>query len=837
MESKQHTPSVIAKLMGLDEFPPQQPIHKQQRVLSENYLRKTASIGLREKRSCHDGHPSKIKVERQEECRDCFEVPEIPNVDKHCTQSVKKGEGKLIITETKMPNKRYKITDAKCLSLQGLKDATWFPPTRIVVLKPNIGKPHNAVRSLFSPSPQKSFQLFDRKHIFSKPKYGGSYDEVRKRESWADDAEPSRHSFRVSREFAKEITRQISHSISSSSTVVSRSEFRVDDTSANEFDAVMPSCPSFFDWKNRCQTSRTSTNDSSLAREAKKQLSERWKMINRSQEIGVSSRGNTLGKMLAMPDQETKPINSNNKLDKHGLNNQFSLDGGDADLDSPIGISSRDGWKDVCARNLPRFRALPGARSTKSNTRKGVFHNDFSLKLEEAATREKNEPRKPNFSWKDSSKPRDSSFSHEKSQSSPNLDSEDDNTIQGTRLILDEIQNKIVKEDLSGENPVVSKLSICSVPCSDFGSHTVQGTQVVPEDKLKFFAESNLSENSMVPNLSINSVASANMAAEVLVIAESENVRLSSGTCEEQQSESRACILVVKDGHTSLHALDASDGQESSIESSKDALASSNCPKIDPEFHMSLGEGYSPSPNSVLEPPFQEEVSYGSECFESVSADLHGLRMQLQLLKSESDEANSEGHGMAVSSDEDNEEGSVDLSEENSKFVGMFIAEESRDFSYIIDVLDEAGFHSGNLEMNFEAWQSPECLLSSSVFEILEKKYGEQTSWKKSERRLLFDRLNMGLMEILRPCMDMYLCAKPFRKKFSLSRTREVVEEELWTLLVSEEKEVCKDLSEKVLGGESRCIRLGDHIEVIGIEIERFLFDELVAELASTESF
>jgi len=53
MEGKQHTQSIIAKLMGLEELPHKLPLldNKKRRVFSENYLQKTASIGLREKSS------------------------------------------------------------------------------------------------------------------------------------------------------------------------------------------------------------------------------------------------------------------------------------------------------------------------------------------------------------------------------------------------------------------------------------------------------------------------------------------------------------------------------------------------------------------------------------------------------------------------------------------------------------------------------------------------------------------------------------------------------------------------------------------------------------------
>lgn len=214
------------------------------------------------------------------------------------------------------------------------------------------------------------------------------------------------------------------------------------------------------------------------------------------------------------------------------------------------------------------------------------------------------------------------------------------------------------------------------------------------------------------------------------------------------------------------------------------------------------------------------------------SADLW---VQLQLLKSESEETNSEGHGMALSSDEESGDGIVDFSKESRELMGLFTAEESRDFSYVVDLLDESGFHGGDTHIGFEWWYSPGFPVNLSVFEILEKKYNYQTSWDISERRLLFDCVNLGLKEILQPCMDVLTWEKDLRKKLNLSR--EVIEEELWMFLVRWRKEVGKELSEKSLGTEIRWFELREDIDFIVGEIERFLFDELAAELACAESF
>ncbi|GFS34150.1 hypothetical protein Acr_00g0032540 [Actinidia rufa] len=668
MESKQRTPSVIARLMGLDKLPPKEPACKPNSVLSEDYLRKSASISLLLKQSYRRSHSFKVNGEKEQEF---FE-------------SVKGVKANSSMTEVKKSVVMQKFTDGNRLSID---EKIWHSKEFDDVMKEKdsdenlllryhhqpdylftdhfrdlqFGQPQSqsgnvsVFKCLNSPSSRKGeiFRRLERTtargnflRSLQKMENGSdtdSYDDlidytscvefskpielhnqVVTKKNLIDDKEPSGHSFRLSRELANGMPRQIMSGASSPLTEVSRTETK-------ESDVMTPSCPSFFNWKNQCQTTNPPSRRLSFSKQAKKQLSERWKMTRSLQEVGVASGGTTLGEMLAMRDQETRPQNLNHKLDVIEPSNQLSLNDIDADLGSPLGISSKDGWNDEFANSL-----------TSVST-------DCHLKLEESVIHGKDKSSMQNLSY-----------------------------------------------DSSGDD---------------------------------------LFENS-----------------------------------EEKQSEPVSCIKFVKDEHSS-HVLDAFAGQESLTRPQDESLVPSSCSETDPEFPTSSGEGYSSSPNSVLEPPFSEENLPGSGCFQGVGADLHDLRMQLQLLKSESEETNSEGPGMAVSSDNDSGDGSVDFSEESRKLEGLFRAEESRDFSYLVDVLDEA-----------------------------EKKYGDQTSWEKLERRLLFDRINMGLKEILQPRTDMLTWAKPLRKKLNLSQSREVVEEELWMSLVSQGKEVSKDLFGKSTG-------------------------------------
>ncbi|KAK2979792.1 hypothetical protein RJ640_012976 [Escallonia rubra] len=748
METKQHTSSVIAELMGLNELLPRQTIPKQRRVLSEDYLWKTASIDLLVKRPFYKDHSIRQEIEKQHD----FEV--VPMMDKmHDTQYVgpRTHSGRMAEdTSTYRSNEKCRNSEKTSTlrvnllrplqklekgfnrdssgdldvdylrnllrSRSELKDVRCIPPTSIVVLKPDIRQADSNSKSLLSPNSHCGSVSGDMKQEFPRPINWELYMKVRDRGSQVSALESSRPDFRVVVGTAKE-KEVFQQRHSSSSRKASNSVVRVGDAAANE-PVLVPSCASFFGRENQV---RTSLNKSSSAKEAKKRLSERWKVNKSSQKVDAASSDCTLGEMLAMP------ANLNDKVDKQGMHGQLCLNGA------------------KCA--------------------------------------------------------------------------------QGTGVIQDEPQN--------------------------------------------FFEESDVSknfENLSTVDSAVSGVVSVSEVADIMADAETKDIGSSSASPHVQQSVPKCCNSLHKDGHSSSPAWDASTAQvypgigieyrptvklhsphkwkqidlnsnskyrenlaqEKSTGSPENGYMSlTNCTRIDPEFTASC-ETHQPSPNSVLEPPFKEESIHGSENFENGTAHLHGLWMKLQLLESEAEDTESEELSMAVSSDEESGEGSVEFLKENEKFLRLFRAEEGREFSYLVDVLDEAGFHE---DLSFERWHSLQCPVSSSVFEELEKKYGEQMSWMKSERRLLFDRINLGLVEILQPCVQTNSSAKPLQKRIGTAFKRDVIEEGIWTLLVSQGKEVNKNLSEKAFGEDAKWLELGADVDIIAKEVENFLFEELVAEL------
>lgn len=204
--------------------------------------------------------------------------------------------------------------------------------------------------------------------------------------------------------------------------------------------------------------------------------------------------------------------------------------------------------------------------------------------------------------------------------------------------------------------------------------------------------------------------------------------------------------------------------------------------------------------------------------------------MQILPSKLDSSEQCLDGNKMTLSSEEEDNDGqSFSNFEETEDFIRFLRAEDSRDFSYLVDVLFEAGLHRGNLIESLIKWQTIESPLDSVIFEVLEKKYGEQKSWRRSERKLFFDRINLVLMETLQQSICMSSWAKPIAAQMSSRWGTEITEEALWTLMVKQEKEAKKE-SGNVLEDDIAWLDLGECVDIVSREIEKLLVEELEAE-------
>ncbi|XP_023553575.1 uncharacterized protein LOC111810944 [Cucurbita pepo subsp. pepo] len=369
----------------------------------------------------------------------------------------------------------------------------------------------------------------------------------------------------------------------------------------------------------------------------------------------------------------------------------------------------------------------------------------------------------------------------------------------GTWLQYKPLNTRSNKKNASEPSSKLSSKKLRIFPCPDSVSDHVDNDGCIVGNDLKTRVE----KNGLCDQHSVNSLSSnSNLAIE---------------------QPSLSSIVPETDGHSSTNSCRATC---TSIQ--QDGLSFDRYDSKELDSIVRLEEFYQPSPVSVLERHFKEETFSSSE-----SSGINGR--ELELLMWDTPGTNSDEHELFVSSEEDGGEGSICNSDEIYDIMSTFKFKDSRDFSYLVDVISEAGLHRRNLEKGYVLWHDQERhVISPSVFEALEKKFGEQVSWRRSERKLLFDRINSGLAELFRSFVGVPEWAKPVSRRFWPLLDQEMVEDEVWTLLDSQEKEGNKDLVDKQFGKEIGWIDLGDEIGSICRELEGLLIIELVAEVGSS---
>ncbi|KAK1321986.1 hypothetical protein QJS10_CPA03g01458 [Acorus calamus] len=874
MESKRHSPSIIARLMGLDALPAEQPINKQ-RKRNENRARKMSSFNLQEQcLSCED-HSFQMSMGEQQEFKDVYEVLVTPKVEKHKTWHVSKGTLSLKKTEVEMEFIKQKFMDAKRLSsdeklrntkefdealealncnadlllnflqepnslfakhLQELQASSQPPmsgqiavlkpsnfkqyekdgtnwnrerknesrkharkdvsksrvegrndtghlPTTIVVLKPNSGK--KIVKTSTQLRSLENFHYSYGNHgEFGRSRSQELPYENADRQKLYVDVDNVTQKPKSSRQIAREIAKHMRYNASNSFLEVSGSRSKghlADERSFNMSEkAASISCSEtfprspghFVDLNSRYKSCSSHSNESSMCREATRRLSERWKMTHRPPEVGLGSHSsNTLREMLALSDKDTAETCLDSAHRKNGPHDSLNDNMGLGRCGpSPLGISSRDGWKERPRANLMKSRSLGSSSSLSkgpkpSNMKREYFGNDNSSMLEESPRRNIKSRR-----WK--------------SQSYIFV-GEDDHLLLEVDNNSNELKDRYRTKYLFEENsPHLGGLADTETLTKHVGIDGMEGADIV-----------------------FNS-------------------------CDESLPQPSVHAPVVKDdAKTSLCSQNNSIVKGTFVDTEQKDSLLSNPHMTGLECPQTSKNGEQPSPVSVLEPQDEEEKS-SPDCFERVSADLQGLRMQLQLLKLESTEAGTGGSEINNSCEEET------LLESSGLDVGDFLVsdrtDESRDLSYLLDALIQSGFYRAGPDTLISAWYSPEFPIGSSVFENLETKYGELQTWPKAERKLWFDCINSGLAEILAPCVDLHPWVKPRERRVGLVWGGEALVEELCKFLIRQEKEGSDENScEKVLLREMGWLILGDDIDKIGREIEGYLMDGLLREIVS----
>ncbi|KAE8697826.1 putative Hydroxyproline-rich glycofamily protein [Hibiscus syriacus] len=651
-------------------------------------------------------------------------------------------------------------------------------PTRIVVLKPNLGKSQNSTRTASSPCSSHHSHLGNPETLGIESREA----ETSRKKRFHPDIGFSRHNSRESREMSKVITRQIKNSFINGSMKILTSRVRgyagdesscdvSGSESANDLDVPTVSQRDKVGWHKLHRRPSSRRTESFISREAKKRLSERWKLTHASQGLQMVSKGSTLGEMLAISDREMSPANYSGLVGGEGCS-EIGNHAGPKVWNEPLGISSRDGWKDGCFSSLSRSRSVPASvtdfGSPRVSSRHGSLQRDMYVIPKEGFKWDRNKAVKGNFNQWEAPLPSNQRFRVKKSQiSSSSCSSNKENT------------------DTS----------------PDFNT--------TPHQVLQNFQGDNQSENNLMVSGESASTAidSSSVLQNALDIKDQKKAVLSKHSHME---------LSTPPPNSDVSSGDASNSEEPSEAPSKQAPL--HCPVSELGSRARSKERDQPSPISVIEVPFTDDLSSGSECFESVSVHLHGLRMQLQLLKLET-EAYEEGT-VLLSSDDDGDQLSVQSAEEK----GTAMAEKNLESIYIVDVLVDSGINGADLDTFLATWHSLDCPVNPIVFEELEKKHLNLISCSRAERRLMFDRINSKLLEMYQQFMDQYPWIKPVRKIIPKWNIQEL-EYNLHRSLVSKNKELDVD------AGECEWLNLRGDIDAVGKEMERLLVDELIAEV------
>ncbi|KAK2648853.1 hypothetical protein Ddye_016342 [Dipteronia dyeriana] len=488
VECKHNPPNVVAKLMGLDALPHQQPCSAAQRSHSKGYSRHSLSHSEMPV-NCWEQDPSFLDNqlqaevhqchEQKTECKDVYEIwQQSQKASYSRDSSMQKGRFNEHMKEEKMALVRQKFMEAKCLATdeklrqskefqdalevlssnrdlflrflqepnslisQHMYDLQSIPPPpetkRITVLRPSkmvddklsesgkkndkqAKKPAKVVqateweRKSSGYSPVHANQKGDdhptqsTRIVVLKPSLGKTHDikamvsppsslpGISHGEDFFE--EPEDDEVRESREVAKEITQQMREnlmghrrdetllsSVFSNGYIGDESSFN---KSENDFgtgnlsdsEAVSPTSRHSWDYINRFGSPYSSSSfsrascspESSVCREAKKRLSERWAMMtlngNSQEQRHIRRSSSTLGEMLALSDTKK----SMRSADESSTNGEQEPRGSTSYLTTSILSKEEDIVESP--RNLMRSKSLP-VSSTAYGTRLNVEVSD-----------------------------------------------------------------------------------------------------------------------------------------------------------------------------------------------------------------------------------------------------------------------------------------------------------------------------------------------------------------------------------------------------------------------------------------------------------------------------
>jgi len=627
--------------------------------------------------------------------------------------------------------------------------------------------------------------------------------------------------------------------------------------------------------------------DFTVNSEAKKRLLERWRSTHGNEEEQQSQRASsTLGEMLSLPERKKEESESKNprqnvkcidtveesqRLSHHTLESRSKIKKplrheGAAEWEGSLGYRNGDDNSDFSQRDLLRSRSVPVSANTYD---RGIMEKQCEVSTCDIA-----QDRSSNSICVESIK----------SKSEKSIFKGKVSSLKGSFLLRGKRSNSKRSN---------SQKSNCAQLGPDLKLLSDE-ERCVPLQQMQV----ELQQKQQEPcKPLIDAPEPTSKPAECSAVAVSETSDIDAEASEQLTSESSHKDPITVECEEMLSSVHA-DGMKMAMspELLQPEFPSLGTPIIKlPVFETRVPEnniekGEHPSPVSVLDSPFQEEISTPKE-FREISSNLHDLRLRLNLLRLESSERSihtSEDllHGDSVVF-KDFEIGEVDTPRENTcispsevemshtsksllsniessnfeslKIDGILCSEEQQpDLLYMRTVLVASGF-TGDCNIFFARWHSPSYPLDPCLFEKSENLYkdalqpetscsdnrlakagvasGMKAYRSKSERQLLYNCINEVLLDILGPFFNRRPWTRPSKMKFRPVPAGKQLMQEIWAKLChhlyppSGTHCTLQNLGANDLSSEVVWMDLQDDVETLGHEIGRILFNDLIEDV------
>ncbi|XP_024313901.1 uncharacterized protein LOC100846538 isoform X2 [Brachypodium distachyon] len=684
-------------------------------------------------------------------------------------------------------------------------------PTRIVVLKPSLEKGED-IEGSFALTHEFPHSVYRRQTTCQDAGTWSPYTEESMCQVSLGDPETLGHRMKGSREIAREITKQMRAARRSgnrkqvpepdTSTNVSdeRSQLVSSRTKVKTSDTFHRSSELCDGWaSSSSHSSPARATETSVSKEAKRHLSSRWKMAHQYQHQAPENSGfGVLEDMFALSDQEASKVATETMPYLKCPKGELQRDRIPGSCNNPLGISSKDGWRGVTPSNLTKSKSLPSSSNLgaqKSSSRKrSSRRNEFSMLKDVLRVG-----------------PHDSEYTCRSRQKK--------STVRGSTIHVDDADQVSPdnKERIMVERQIdVSSLkpsNVIDMPDSSeqneldalYHLHT---SSVVLEQKKEPFSPAKLKQQS--PQQPLTALDCH------LLVPSLDNLVTQAEGMENHQGDDYSAPCNPATGSESSVGADHHPGAGNQDQSSWVPPAGSESPV------SSNNNDDQPSPVSVLESSLDTEEVYSGD-FDKISADLQGLRVQLQLLKMDTTD-NADGTNVFIVSDDENTFASQPLPE--MEISHAFRDDEERDFSYVLDMLILLGINAADQDVLLDTCYFSECPASPDLYDILEDKYNNLILWPSSERKLLFDLTNAVIADVMTSLV--HHGAKRLLQGFSSIWDQEGFVVDVWQRVVQLRQEM--DRAQEDLSVHIEWLGSEDGIDLVGSEIGRMLHEDLLEE-------